>query len=525
MPHVDLPQAEFKVVLLGDTSAGKTSLVLRFAEGYYRDSTRNPTVGAFFITKRLVVNGLTCKVQIWDTAGQEQFKPLAPMYYQNAAAAIICYDVTSQKSLEVLKYWVEELSQNLPAGRIVISMAACKCDLLQLSNNNDENEIGKVNNSVVESSPHFPPLPTPPSKNQQSPSSSFQKDRNNSNSISAINTTDTMQQQAEEIAQHIGALHIDTSAKTSMNVTELFSSVTERVLQFQKSQAANQNPAESQIPVTFCGGSGTPRNSARSKSTVRSLSPRRSITPMSRSLALNTPKSSFLPHRHSLGAAPKSSSMGGSPPRLSSAPVTPTTSPLRKSSGGGNGILFDSGNLGNQQQQHGIIGGGSETIIGAGMNGRSATTSNLNSSTSATRNTDDTIAPALGGSALSTPRRNTTRISVENCISDNRNGYLSEEKECKFDPTDSPIVMQEVEDKEKYQSGPDKKNSGDAKIRNTRSSSSNSSNTSSKRKKNKKKSSVSRQTLPTSNMMCEGTTDILTCANIGDGGDAQCVIL
>ena len=52
MPHIELPQAEFKVVMLGDTFTGKTSLVLRFAEGYFRESGRSPTVGAFFVTKR-----------------------------------------------------------------------------------------------------------------------------------------------------------------------------------------------------------------------------------------------------------------------------------------------------------------------------------------------------------------------------------------------------------------------------------------------------------------------------------------
>lgn len=89
--------------MLGETFTGKTSLVLRFAEGHYRETSRNPTVGAFFITKRLTVQGMTAKIQIWDTAGQEQFKKLAPMYYKSAAAAIICYDVTSPKSFETLE--------------------------------------------------------------------------------------------------------------------------------------------------------------------------------------------------------------------------------------------------------------------------------------------------------------------------------------------------------------------------------------------------------------------------------------
>jgi small GTP-binding protein len=173
--------------MLGDTFTGKTSLVLRFAEGFYRDSARSATVGAFFITKRLTVQGLVCKVQIWDTAGQEQFNKLAPMYYKNAAAAIVCYDVTSPKSFETLKFWIDELQRNVPAGRIVMAMCATKCDLSTLPDTS----------------------------------------------------------QAEKLAQATGAMFLTTSAKNDTNVALLFEQVAERVLQFQK-----QN-ADLNIPVTL----------------------------------------------------------------------------------------------------------------------------------------------------------------------------------------------------------------------------------------------------------------------------------
>jgi small GTP-binding protein len=174
--------------MLGDTFTGKTSLVLRFAEGHYRESSRSPTVGAFFITKRLSVHGITCKIQIWDTAGQEQFKRLAPMYYKNAAAAIVCYDITSPKSFETLKYWIDELQRNVPAGNIVLAMCATKGDL----------------------APH----------------------------------PDTTQ--AEELADTTGAMFLTTSAKDDTNVEHLFQKVAERVLQFQKQQIEGTN-----IPVTL----------------------------------------------------------------------------------------------------------------------------------------------------------------------------------------------------------------------------------------------------------------------------------
>jgi hypothetical protein len=97
--------------MLGDTNVGKTSLVLRFAEGYYRESSRSPTVGAFFITKRVQTDaGITCKVQIWDTAGQSQFRKMAPMYYKTAAAAVLCYDVSNMNSFDCVKQWLDELS-------------------------------------------------------------------------------------------------------------------------------------------------------------------------------------------------------------------------------------------------------------------------------------------------------------------------------------------------------------------------------------------------------------------------------
>lgn len=201
MPHVELPQAEFKVVMLGDTNAGKTSLVLRFAEGYYRDGARSSTVGAFFITKRIQTsNGITCKIQIWDTAGQAQFRAMAPMYYRNAAAAIVCYDVTSPKSFKVMREWLDELHRNVPAGSIVIAIAATKTDL-------------------VETAP----------------------------------TSDTMQlyKEAEELAMALGAIFVDTSAKSNSNVTVLFQRVAERVLQFRENAKREGTDLDAGgIPVT-----------------------------------------------------------------------------------------------------------------------------------------------------------------------------------------------------------------------------------------------------------------------------------
>eukprot|EP00587_Corethron_hystrix_P007300 CAMPEP_0113309036 /NCGR_PEP_ID=MMETSP0010_2-20120614/7245_1 /TAXON_ID=216773 ORGANISM="Corethron hystrix, Strain 308" /NCGR_SAMPLE_ID=MMETSP0010_2 /ASSEMBLY_ACC=CAM_ASM_000155 /LENGTH=244 /DNA_ID=CAMNT_0000164217 /DNA_START=123 /DNA_END=858 /DNA_ORIENTATION=+ /assembly_acc=CAM_ASM_000155 len=174
MPHVELPQAEFKVVMLGDTNAGKTSLVLRFAEGYYREKTAS-TVGAFFITKRIQTpSGITCKIQIWDTAGQEQFRAMAPMYYRTAAAAIVCYDVASRRSFDVLREWLDELRCNLGGTSIVIAIAATKADLRARA------EVART--------------------------------------------------EAEALARELDAIYVDTSAKENIGVDKVFRKVAERVL-------------------------------------------------------------------------------------------------------------------------------------------------------------------------------------------------------------------------------------------------------------------------------------------------------
>jgi Ras-related protein Rab-5C len=79
---------KLKVVLLGESSVGKSSIVLRFVRGDFVENSM-PTVGAAFLTQTLHVEGRTLKLEIWDTAGQEKFAALAPLYYHGAHIAIL----------------------------------------------------------------------------------------------------------------------------------------------------------------------------------------------------------------------------------------------------------------------------------------------------------------------------------------------------------------------------------------------------------------------------------------------------
>ncbi|KAJ1698560.1 hypothetical protein LUZ63_007072 [Rhynchospora breviuscula] len=99
-----------KLVLLGDMGTGKTSLVVRFVKGQYCDCQES-TIGAAFFSQVLSLNDAIVKFDIWDTAGQERYHSLAPMYYRGAAAAIVVYDISSTDSFARAKKWVEELKR------------------------------------------------------------------------------------------------------------------------------------------------------------------------------------------------------------------------------------------------------------------------------------------------------------------------------------------------------------------------------------------------------------------------------
>ena len=117
-----------KLVMLGDSGVGKSSLVGRYINGNFFEF-QEPTIGAAFNVKNLNMNGLTVKLEIWDTAGQERYKSLAPMYYRGAQIALICYDTTDQDSFKGAKLWFEEIDKKGPSKCVKI-LVGTKVDLV-----------------------------------------------------------------------------------------------------------------------------------------------------------------------------------------------------------------------------------------------------------------------------------------------------------------------------------------------------------------------------------------------------------
>jgi len=99
---------KYKLVLLGDQSVGKTSIIIRFTDDKF-DSSYQATIGIDFLSKIMYLEDRTIRLQLWDTAGQERFRSLIPSYIRDSSVAIVVYDVTNRSSFSDCEAWVSNV--------------------------------------------------------------------------------------------------------------------------------------------------------------------------------------------------------------------------------------------------------------------------------------------------------------------------------------------------------------------------------------------------------------------------------
>ena len=122
-----------KIVLVGESSVGKTSILTKFIENTFQDSIES-TVGGTFNSKVIRCEDIdkSLKLDIWDTAGQERYRSVTKMFYKDADVALLVYDITSKKSFEELQnYWVNQVLET-SMKKTLLCIIANKSDLINL---------------------------------------------------------------------------------------------------------------------------------------------------------------------------------------------------------------------------------------------------------------------------------------------------------------------------------------------------------------------------------------------------------
>jgi len=124
--------SKIKLVLLGDSGVGKTCIVQRFASDEFSEDPAS-TIGVSFIVKAApLARPFGSKTQVglemWDTAGQETYRSLLPLYYRGASIVVLVYDITNEDSLEQTKWWLTQVRKECGPD-VTIALVGNKLDL------------------------------------------------------------------------------------------------------------------------------------------------------------------------------------------------------------------------------------------------------------------------------------------------------------------------------------------------------------------------------------------------------------
>ena len=115
----------YKFILIGDSSVGKSNLLLKYTDDTFTENTLQ-TIGMDFKIHTIIHDSSTIKLQIWDTAGQERFRTITTSYYRGAHAVLMVFDLTNYESFKNIRDWLKELDRYNDSTEIIL--VGNKCD-------------------------------------------------------------------------------------------------------------------------------------------------------------------------------------------------------------------------------------------------------------------------------------------------------------------------------------------------------------------------------------------------------------
>ena len=144
---------KYKIMVLGESKVGKTSLIKRFTKDQF-GGVYLTTVGMDFQDKIIEIEDKKVRLQVWDTAGQERFRNVTKSYFQSSHGLLVVYDITDKESFEKINFWMKNIKENAPENAKLI-LVGNKCDLAnerQVSYEEGEKKASNYNIKFFESS-------------------------------------------------------------------------------------------------------------------------------------------------------------------------------------------------------------------------------------------------------------------------------------------------------------------------------------------------------------------------------------
>ena len=125
-----------KIILLGDAGVGKSSIILRYNEDSFKENI-DSTFDSNFIEKKVTIKGHNINLELWDTAGQEQYRSVTKIFVKNSKIILLVYDITSKKSFDSLNYWHDFINKEL-GSNVILGLIGNKTDLIFEDNYKEE---------------------------------------------------------------------------------------------------------------------------------------------------------------------------------------------------------------------------------------------------------------------------------------------------------------------------------------------------------------------------------------------------
>jgi Ras-related protein Rab-1A len=110
---------QFKILTLGETQVGKTSILIKYTEGTFSE-TPLATIGVDFQVKKVNIQGKQIEVQIWDSAGQEKYRSISKQYYNRAQGILLVYDITNRDTFSAMKHWIKDIENQVQTNPQIV---------------------------------------------------------------------------------------------------------------------------------------------------------------------------------------------------------------------------------------------------------------------------------------------------------------------------------------------------------------------------------------------------------------------